>query len=449
MVKAIKFLTGSKKRVLTLTVIIFAALVLAYIGYGSTTPDIASYTAEQGEFIIDINTSGELQAHKSKTVSAPRGRRRWRGGQQIINIAPEGTTVKEGDFVLQFDTSELESELENKMDELSNAQADLKSLKANQAATMAQLQASLETQKYSHELQQINLEKMKYEAEVKQEEARLNMKKADIALEQAKQNIESQKIKDVADLKKAELAVRQIELEIEKIKEQINNSTINAPGSGLVVYEKIWGPSGQQKIKVGDSPWAGQALITLPDMSTMQVKTQVNEVDISKVRVGQEVIITCDALPGLTDYGTVTEVANLARSMNRTTESNVKVFDVIVTIRNTDTNLKPGMTSTNQVITDRIDSVVYVPLTSVFEKDGKTVVYVLDPAPKEREVVVGEKNADFIVILEGLDVGEQVTLRDPTLPLEELGGSVQDKPAARQNRRTTTSRSDNVMIRVH
>ncbi|MFC1726478.1 efflux RND transporter periplasmic adaptor subunit [candidate division KSB1 bacterium] len=449
MVKAIKFLTGSKRRIFTLTVIVFAALILGYIGYGSTTPDIASFTAEQGEFIIDINTSGELQAHKSESVSAPRGRRRWRGGQQIISIAPEGSSVKEGDFVLQFDTSELESELENKLDELSNAQADLKSLNANQAATMAQLKASYETQTYSHELQQINLEKMKYEAEVKQEEAKLNLKKADIALEQAKQNIESQKIKDVADLKKAEMAIRHIELEIEKIREQVEDSKIIAPSDGLVVYEKIWGPSGQQKIKVGDSPWSGQALVTLPDMSTMQVKTQVNEVDISKVRMGQEVIISCDALPDLTYYGTITEVANLARSMNRTTESNVKVFDVVVTIKNTDTNLKPGMTSTNQVITDRIDSVVYVPLTSVFEMDGKTVVYVLDPAPKEREVVVGEKNSDFIVILEGLEPGEKVTLRDPTLPLEELGGSVKEKPAGRQNRRSTTTGNGNVMIRMH
>ena len=446
--KAIKYLTASKKRVYTLGIVIIAAIILAYMGYGSTAPDIAAYTAEVDEFIIDINTNGELEAHKSASVSAPRGRRRWGGGQQIIRMAPEGSTVKNGDFVLQFDTSQLEKELEDKLNELSNAEADLKSLQANQAATMAQLQAALETQKYSHQLQEINLEKMKYEAEVKQEEARLNMKKADIALAQAQQDIESRKITDVADLKRAQLNVKQAKDEIETVKEQIESSTFYAPSDGIVVYEKLWGPSGRQKVKVGDTPWSGQTLITLPDLSTMQVKTQVNEVDISRVRLGQEVVIDCDALPDLTYYGSVTEVANLARSMNQFQESSVKVFDVIVTIKNTDQNLKPGMTASCQIITDRIDSVVSVPLTSVYEKDGKTVVYVLDPNPEEREVIVGEKNLNFIVIKEGLEAGEKVTLRDPTLPLEELGGSVKDKPAAVRKNTQSSGRGD-VRIRMH
>lgn len=445
--KAIKFLTASKKRVYMLAIVVFAAIILAYMGYGSTAPDIASYTAEKGEFIIDINTNGELEAHQSASVSAPRGRRRWGGGQQIIKMAPEGSTVKKGDFVLQFDTSQLEKELEEKMNELSNAEADLRSLKANQSATMAQLHAALETQKYSHQLQKINLEKMKYEAEVKQEEARLNMKKADIALAQAQQDIESRKITDIADLKRAELAVRQAKDEIETVKEQIENSTFYAPSDGIVVYQKLWGPSGQQKVKVGDTPWSGQTLITLPDLSTMQVKTQVNEVDISRVKMGQEVVIACDALPDLTYYGTVTEIANLARSMNQFQESSVKVFDVIVTIKNTDQNLKPGMTASCQVVTDKIDSVVFIPITSVYEKDGKTVVYVFDPNPEEREIVVGQKNRNFIVIKEGLEEGEQVTLRDPTLPLEELGGSVKEKSPVKKN--TQSGGRGNVMIRMH
>jgi len=443
MKRIFRYITGTKKRVYILVLLIISALVLSYLGYGSTTPDIAYFEAEKGEFIIDIKTTGELQAHQSISIKAPSGRRRW-SRLQIIKMAPEGSIVKKGDFLIQFDTSDLEKELDSKLDELSNAKADLRSIKANQESNMAQLVAAFESQKYSHQLQKINLEKMKYEAEVRQEEAKLNMKKADIALEQAKEKIEAQKIIDKAELKKAELKVKQIQLEIDKIKEQIQSATITAPEGGLVVYEKIWGPNGRQKVKVGDTPWSGQAIMSIPDLSTMQVKTQVNEVDISRVRTEQEVIINLDALPDLTYYGTVTEVANLARSKTENTESNVKVFDVIVTIENTDENIKPGMSASCTIITDKIDSVVYVPLTSVFEKEGKTVVYVMDPSPKEREVAVGSKNSNFIIIKKGIMPGEKVTLRDPTLPLEELGTSPKEKPS----RSKPKSSGERTIIRI-
>ena len=70
------------------------------------------------------------------------------------------------------------------------------------------------------------------------------------------------------------------------------------------------------------------------------------------------------------------------------------------------------------------------------------------PNPEEREVIVGEKNLNFIVIKEGLEAGEKVTLRDPTLPLEELGGSVKDKPAAVRKNTQSSGRGD-VRIRMH
>ncbi|RKY87192.1 hypothetical protein DRQ09_04845 [candidate division KSB1 bacterium] len=420
--KIILFFRTTKKRyLLGIFIVIFVFTV--YWVSGSGVPDIASTEVKYGEFITDIRTTGELQAHKNTVITVPR---EFRRSLQIIKLVEEGSIVKKGDFLVQFDTGEFEKQLEQKKNEMKNAEAEYQSLLANQESNMAQLKASLETQRYSHRQAEINLAQMKYEAQMKREQKEIEMKKADIALKQAEEKIKAQKIIDEADRKKAELKIKHAKLEVEKIEKLIKSCTITAPTPGLVVYEKIWGPTGRQKVKVGDTPWRGQGIISIPDLSIMQVKTKVNEVDISKVEKGQDVIIRLDSHPDAVYYGNVTEIANLARSEGRN-DSKVKVFDVIVTIKESDKKLKPGMSATCQIITERIKNVLYIPLQSVFEKDGKTVVYVMNPGPEKRVVELGPKNSNYVVIKKGLKKGERVTLRDPTLRLEEIGKSPKQK----------------------
>jgi multidrug efflux pump subunit AcrA (membrane-fusion protein) len=92
----------------------------------------------------------------------------------------------------------------------------------------------------------------------------------------------------------------------------------------------------------------------------------------------------------------------------------------MILIDGSDPRLKPGMSASAEIVTDRLTDAIYVPLESVFEKDGKTVVYSAG-STKPIPVEVGQKNADFIVINSGLKPGQKISLRDPTLPLEEIG----------------------------
>ncbi len=106
------------------------------------------------------------------------------------------------------------------------------------------------------------------------------------------------------------------------------------------------------------------------------------------------------------------------------------------------------MTCSCRIITGKIDDCLYIPLQSVFEKEGKTVVYVMGPrGPKKREVKVGKKSSDMIVVLEGLKEGEEVCLRDPTIPLEEIGGeSTQQKTESKSKKKS--SGTTNSVIRI-
>jgi RND family efflux transporter MFP subunit len=407
-------------------VIVILAIVLWNVG--SPSAEAASAEAQKGEFIVSIKVKGELKALKSQAVTVPRS---ISSSIQIIRMAPEGSVVKAGDFLVQFDPTQARQKLEEKRNALNNALAELESQKASIASNVAQLESSLQTQRYSHEQAKLRFEQMKYEAEAKRREQEINLRKAELALTQAQEKIESQKKIDEANLHKARLQVERAQLELQEAERELESLTLKAPIDGLVVYKEIWGPSGIAKVKVGDTPWRGQELIEIPDLSVMQVKTSVNEVDVSRVAKGQQAKSKLDALPEPDFYGTVSHVAALA---SRKRNSNVKEFEVMILIDGADPRLKPGMSASVEIITDRIPEAVYVPLESVFEKDGKTIVY---PAgsTKPVSVEVGTKNSDFIVISSGLQPGQKISLRDPTLPLEEIGTEA-PKPIKKEKKKS-------------
>jgi HlyD family secretion protein len=408
-------LDGKVRIVIGIGVVLLAVLVVQII---PRSVRVASVPAMKGEFVIDLNTRGEVDALNSTSVSVPGGMRR-RMSLQIVDMAPEGIIVKKGDFLFQLDKSESQQRVDEQSDNLANARAELESEKANIASNMAQIQSDLEREKYSHEQAKLNLKMMEYEAEIKKQEYDLLMKKAEVALAQAEEKIKSQLIIDKATLMKAELKVRQAEAEVREAKTALDALSVTSPIDGLVVYQEIWSGNGMKKIQVGDSPWWGMPIIKIPDLAVMQAKTTVNEVDISGVRPGQNSVVTVDALEGKTYYGKITRVASLARRERKT---NAKVFDVEVTVDSTDGRLRPGMTCQCRLITGRIPDAVYVPIQSVFQKEDTTVVYVMGGhGPKKRKVRVGARSSNYVVVEKGLDPEEKVCLRDPTVALEAIG----------------------------
>ncbi len=404
-----------KKTVIVVVAAIVVVVILLIMGIGSSIPSIATFDTEAGEFIMDIRSEGEMQAASSVTVSVPR---RSRGGVRIASLAEDGVIVKEGDFLVQFDTSEAENRVQDRQDAFDNAEAELTTTQANIESTMKQLENSYLTQQFSYEQAKLRLELMKFEAEIKKREQELEFKKAELSLEQAKEKIESQKVINAANLSKAELRVKQAQKRLDEAQEMLDALTLTAPKSGMVVLQKIWTPNGREKVKIGDTPHRGMDIINIPDLSTMLVKTTVNEIDISRVAVGQQTVITLDALPGPAFYGKITSVATLARSEEG---SDMKVFDVEVTIDGSDERLKPGMSAQCKIITGTAPDVLYIPLEAVFEREDTTVVYIKGRGFDRQVVRVGKKNSDYIIIEEGLSEGDRVALRDPSQQMEELG----------------------------
>ena len=400
-------------------VVITFFIVSLQVRSGSSS--VSTYTSNRGEFVIDMEERGDLEAASQITLSVPGNVRQ---SLRIKEIVADGSLVEEGELLVQFDTSDSEEHVTRHQDELDNAKAELVATTARIESNMKVLRNNFQTQQYSLEQAKIRFEMLTFEAESRLREGELNLKQAELALQQAEARIESQKIIDQADLAKAEVRVKQTEMRFNQAKDQLKSLTIRSPKAGFVVLHEVHNRSSRtsEKVKVGDSPHRRMPLVSIPDLSTMIVKTTVNEVDIRRVETGQQASMTLDALPGTVYHGVITYIGTLA---HRNEGTDTKVFDVEISVDNTDERIKPGMTAQCSIITEKLADQLYIPLDSVFEKEETTVVYVKDGGFTQRVVKVGKKNKDFIIIEDGLEEGDQVALRDPTLQVRESGSEGQ------------------------
>jgi multidrug efflux pump subunit AcrA (membrane-fusion protein) len=393
---------------------------------------LTSVPVMQGEFVISLKLKGgELEAIKAEQITAPPI-----GRLKIVKLWPEGEKVEVGDVVIQFDPAEYQKQLTDAEQALEAAKAELEKTKANQQVEISRQEAEIENQKAQLRLSELQVEKMKFEASIQKEESKLNAKKTELSLEQAQKKLETQKVVNAAEMKKMVLDLAQKERQLEKARKDLESLNVHAEKPGMVVYQKVWKGGGREKIRVGDEVWGGASLVTLPDLTKMQVKTFVNEVEVDKLKAGQKVVIKLDALPEPTFHGAITSIATLGREKEG--EKNVKVFDITIAVDEEDSRLKPGMSATCDVVVETIpppspetpgtissenlaeakpgDLPLYIPMDAVFEKNGKTVVYWLrNGAPEAREVKLGKKNENYVIVEEGLGVEDRITLRDPTL----------------------------------
>lgn len=218
--------------------------------------------------------------------------------------------------------------------------------------------------------------------------------------------------------------------------ERFQGSNVVAPMDGVVLTKNV---EIGESITSGVSSFnAGTILFTVADVSKMIVKAGVNEVDIGKIRVGMPVKVTLDAYPKVSFAGRVDRISPAVRI-----DDKVRVFDVEVRLDAQGRELRSGMTANLEMIGEKKEKVLCVPVESVFQRDEGEIVYVkkkIDPkavAPPaktadgkqdkdawkkffvKRVVVSGLSDNARVEILKGLKLGEEVALEDPTLPADK------------------------------
>lgn len=368
-------------------------------------------TVKQGKFKVEIETTGELEAKNSVNIMGPTSLRDFRIWEvKIQNIIDEGVVVKKGDWVATLDRTDFQTKLGDKNIELEKANSKYTQTQLDTTLTMRTARDELINLKYAVDEKQIVLEQSKFEppATIKQNE--INYDKSVRAYNQALENYKIKKNQNIEKMREVSAELRKVRNETENMSKIGESFNIIAPEPGMVIYTKDW--SGKP-IKAGSTIHMWDPIVAkLPDLSLMISKTYVNEVDVRKVKVGQPVDVGLDAYPDKKLKGVVVRVANVGEQRPN---SDAKVFEVTVEIKGTDMNLRPAMTTSNKIIANQLDSVLYIPLeclhsqsdtiTYVYKSEGLNII--------KQEVIVGDANANDVVIKGGLKVSDRVYLSNP------------------------------------
>jgi HlyD family secretion protein len=398
--------------------ITFLVFIILVACKGKVASDIQVTKVKKGTFMEELTEQGTVAAVNSITVSGPNISYRYSsGGLKIAKIVDDGKEVEKGDTIMIFDPSEIKRAIIQAEQQLEIAGAEYEKLASTQKSEIEDLEADLELSRISQEISIINFETSIYEPEATKKEIKLKLESATNALERAKEQIENKKVIHREDLLQKTLAIKQLTATLDDAKSSLNSLFVVSPAKGIAIKEENWNTG--QKWAIGDSPWSGSKVIELPDLSEMRAEVKINEVDVSKVLPGQRVEIRPDAYSDSIYTGKVESVANLAQ--NKDYKSKIKIFPVQIRIAGQSKTLLPGLTVSCRIIVSEIPGVLYIPLESLFNKQGIDYVFVKSGSGfQRRDIKTGAINTDFAIVTDGLIENDVIALSDPFLKKEEV-----------------------------
>lgn len=397
----------SRIYLISLGSILLIVIIWIFTGSGSEKETTVKVPVKFGKFDITVTTTGELEAKSSEKIIGPENLRDFRiFSVKIENIIPDGTVVDSGEFVASLDRTELVNKMKDQELEIEKLETQFIQTQLDTTLDMRTARDNLINLKYELEEKQIVVDQSIYEPPATQRQAKIELERSQRNYEQAVENYEVKLQKAMANMQEINTSMRKVKSQYNKMLDMLNKFTIFAPKAGMVIYKRDWQG---QKQGVGSSinDW-DPVVAELPNLKEMKSKTYVNEIDISKVRTGQDVRVGIDAFPEKRFTGRVTEVANIGQQLPN---SNAKVFEVIIEINEYDSILRPAMTTKNEVLTASIDSVLYIPLDCVQSNDSISYVYM---SGSKKQVILGPSNENEVIIRAGLEKDVEVYLVPPS-----------------------------------
>lgn len=318
-------------------------------------------------------------------------------------LVDEGDDVQEGDVLLRLDPAQYQAGV-------SRAEAALSQAKASQAQMEANL---IRTRR--------DLERV------------LALRARDSLLVSTQQVDDAQTALEVgeAQLRSAEFGVNQAQASLEEARDRLSKTIIRAPMTGKITRLNV--EEGETVI-IGTMNNAGSLILTISDLSVIEVVVQVDETDVPQVALGDSATVRIDAFPDRTFTGRVTEIGNSAirpPSQQVAGQQAAIDFEVVITLDPTDAELRPDLSATADVVTDMRDDALSIPIIALTvrepEPDSATTPASTEPAGgsddgKDQEgvfvvrdrkvtftpVQVGIAGQEYFEVLGGLSPGDTV-----------------------------------------
>lgn len=402
----------NRKRLIIISSSILALiLIIWFFAKGEKEDKNVFATVTKGDFEINVFTTGELEAKNKVNIFGPEGIRSvgiWQ--VKISDLVPEGTVVKEGDYIGALDQTELANKIKDVQSELQKAESQYSQTQLDTTLQMRQSRDELVNLGFQLKEKEITLEQSAYEPPATIRQIQLDLEKTKRTYDQTQKNYKIKQEQLKAKMQEAGANYAQAQNKLEALQEVMGKFTITAPSAGMVIYDREW--NGNRKtVGATISAW-DPTVATLPDLSVMISRTYVNEVDIRKIKKDQKVKVTLDAFPEKKLSGKVVSVANVGEQSKKT---DAKVFEVVIQINEKDTTLRPAMTTGNNIVIEKVPAQLYIPLECIHNQgDSLTYVYKKEGLGLvKKEIKTGQTNENFAVIKAGLEDGEKVYLSVP------------------------------------
>ena len=402
---------GESKKIIfracVLLLLVMTAFLFAHFRSGRAATNVEESIAkvERKDFTQTLRLNGATQASRSFVVLAPRLEGAQVGSMVITKLAPAGIQVKKGDVLVEFDPQAEErdyldkkSTYENLVGQVAQKQADESIARAKDDTAMKQAE---------DELKRAQLELQRNEI-VSRIDAEKNQEAVDEAETTLKQLKETYQLKRAA----AAAAIRIQEIQRDRALEAMRYSQGNAakmvvhsPMPGVVVYNTIWLGGRMGTVQQGDQVRPGVPFLQVVDPSQMEVRVQLNQVDLLKVHPGQQAQMHLDAYPGMTLPAVLEDLSPLGHT-GQFTES-VRSFTARFSVQGTDARLLPDLSAALDLALGSQKNVLVVPWQSIGLAGDHSFVWLETRGSFEKRTVqTGPRNDLEVVVKSGLSEGD-------------------------------------------
>jgi multidrug efflux pump subunit AcrA (membrane-fusion protein) len=397
---------------LTVVLLLAAGGALALREWRQRRPvlDLPTAIAKRGDFQVIVRCRGELIADRTVQLQAPLDV----PDLQIVWLATPGGIVKAGDPVARFDPSKLKEDEKDKIAALKQAQASLDQQLAAGRITADQDQLDLSKARYETEKARLEASKQDIVSPIQGAESKIDL---GLAEEKVKVQQSTTTLNSTSNDAKIASLVRlrdQARDELELVRRRLSQLEIHTPINGVVTLQSNYtqGWMNAQPFKVGDHAFPGATIAEIPDLSTLQVESKLEEADRGRIRVGNQAVIHVDAFPELTPAATVVSISPLTEeSFNEWPRT--RSFRAYAAIQKPDSRMRPAMNAGADIVERTIPNAISVPAKALFTLHGKAVVYVKsDQSYVPAEVKVLARNPDEVAV-EGIPAKTAVALADP------------------------------------
>jgi HlyD family secretion protein len=385
---------------------IAAGFVLSLLSCSRSGP-VRVAKVSRGPFDIKIHATGQLQSAASLYVGCPSVEQMWQ--YTISSMAPEGKEVTQGDMILAFDPRELMQRLQLKQSELDTGMKELERMKLEEQQTREDVSLQLEEDK-------VTLQKAVRKADYPEELIASNeLQKRKMELELAELGVklaESRLANQISGMRSRihiqETKVRLLQEAVERLQRDIQKMNVQAPKPGIVVYTPTW--DGKKKA-VGDSCWMGENVLELPDLSRMQMKAVILEVQAGRVVTGQSAEVRLDSNPDRVFKGVVVSLGRVFRV--KSDSQPAIVFDALIDLTESDPGLmRPGMAAGVDITVSSKADVLQMPEVALVYRENRIAVWKKGTFSKDlTPVTIGARSAGMVEVLSGLKENDKVVIR--------------------------------------